>query len=63
MYDFDDVISPTKTEQIRAWSVERAIESLQIGDISVSDAALVQRALIIENFVLNGQKANKEVND
>lgn len=57
MYDFRDVIASTKVEQIRAWSVEQAIEHVR----DVLDAGLhlpgglLGTAAQIEDYVLNGK--------
>lgn len=54
MYDFRDVSAASKAEQIRAWSVEQAINSLTGAEITNQE--FVGRAEAIANFVLNGNE-------
>jgi hypothetical protein len=54
MYDFRDVAAASKSEQVRAWSLEQAIDSLQ-GEIKIPES-IIYRAALIEDFVINGKK-------
>lgn len=64
MYDFRDVIASTKDEQIRAWSVEQAIEYVR----EMLDAGLHVRggllgtAVQIEDYVRNGKPQDGDTN-
>lgn len=53
MYDFTDVICTGKTEQIRAWAVEQALD-LHRG-LEVTDEELIKTASAIEKFVVDGE--------
>ena len=50
MYDFNDVIASTKDEQIRAWSVEQAIEFNR--DTPINN--VIGFAASIEKFIKEG---------
>lgn len=64
MYDFSDVRFATKDEQIRAWSVEQAIEVLreQISScgVLINDEKVVDLAVKIEDYVKNGKPEEAE---
>lgn len=56
MFDFRDVAAAKKSEQIRAWAVEQAIDGFNCeGSPPPTDEALVRRAAKIEEYVLNGK--------
>lgn len=52
MYDFRDVSAASKSEQIRAWSIEQSID-MQRGMI-VEDEDVIKLAKRIEEYVNNG---------
>lgn len=52
MYDFRDVNATTKDEQIRAWSIEQAVDASS-GSVPTSES-LVRKAALIEQFVIHG---------
>lgn len=51
MYDFRDVITSSKEEQVRAWAVEQAIEFYPEG---THEDKIVRAAAKIENYIKNG---------
>lgn len=57
MYDFRDVIASTKDEQIRAWSVEQAIEYVrEMLDAGLHvPGGLLGAAVQIEDYIKNGK--------
>lgn len=52
---FSEIITADKSERVRAWSIETAIDSLTYGD-NITSESIVRRASLIEDFVLNGSK-------
>ena len=54
MYDFDDISATSKDEQIRAWCVEKALESFVGTD--ATDEEIVNRAHRIFEFLTGGFK-------
>lgn len=57
MYDFSDVQYAPKSEQVRAWSVEQAIEFHRDGTnvgVGMTFANLISLSKMIEDFVVNG---------
>ena len=55
--NFADVVASTKDEQIRAYSVEQAIESSQhVPPQRMTEDKLIERAAKIEEFIKNGVK-------
>lgn len=56
MYDFNDIRSASKAEQIRAWAVEKAIDIGLPSDGRFTAEVVVNRAAEIEKFVLEGRK-------
>ena len=54
MYDFRDINATTKDEQLRAWSVEQALDSVSGVQHAFSTKNLVERAAAIEAFVKDG---------
>lgn len=52
MYDFDDVKPATKAEQVRAWSVDQALDSFS--GVEATNTEIVERAARIEKFILEG---------
>lgn len=57
MFDFRDVVVATKDEQIRAWSVEQAIDIYRESD-SDNAANVLSYAEKIEKFVKEGKKTD-----
>ena len=53
MFDF---VAATKGEQIRVWSVEKAVEALAGTDPTAE--AIVAFASPIENYIKNGKEAS-----
>lgn len=51
MIDFSDIRAATKSEAIRAWSVEQSIDHLRF-DVPHQDIILLSK--MIEDFVING---------
>lgn len=54
MYDFRDVAAATKAEQLRAWSIEQALE--KHSGVNPRDESLIATAAKIEAFVVHGKK-------
>lgn len=54
MYDFNDIHAASKSEQIRAYSVERALEHFQINRDAPSGQELICLAKMVEDYVTNG---------
>lgn len=52
MYDFRDIGAATTDQQIRAWSVEQAIDALRMVPFAHQD--VVTLAKVIEDYVSNG---------
>lgn len=60
MFDFRDIRAASKAEQVRAWSIEQAIESFS-GLGPITNQELTDRADRVEAFVLNGKEEQKDV--
>lgn len=56
MFDFRDIMAANKAEQVRAWSVEQAIDSLSMSECAPTPESVTYRAALIEDFVINGKK-------
>lgn len=54
MYDFSDITGTSKEEQIRAYSLEQAIESFGYEE-SPDGVKLIDRATLFEDFITNGK--------
>lgn len=51
MFDFDDVAAASKSEQIRAYAIERALE---VAPANVS--GIIRAAAAIEDYIINGKE-------
>lgn len=54
MYDFYAVVSTTKDEQLRAWAIEKAVDSYTGTEVTPNSEAIILRAHLIEQFVRSG---------